>query len=632
MREFFRAGRIVILTLVFTAITSSLWAQVIVFDSSAVSRSQAEQEIGRLKSALRRQPNSVQEADTLLNRARKLGYIPGQVIALCHLVGIYLQEQQTQQADALIEEASQLSKQIHDTREAGWAMAMVGRMQGSNARKNPTFTNALMPVLESLNVTMTSNVLAKRKEPNSLPVEVIIPKERRVTDRRSFPANPSEYINNIPIPNYDPAIHTRFRIKPDFVDRWLDTLIRSGTKNTKVVRQLTERKKLRDSTQVLSKAFAKAGNYAEAYKYYLQYTAYKDSLTAEATSRRLASLSYKQNLLRKEAQIQLLTKDRQLRDQEAHKQRQYVFLMIGCIVLLTGFAIVLSRNNRAKQLANKQLNDQKEALQATLAQLKTTQNQLIHAEKMASLGELTAGIAHEIQNPLNFVNNFSEVSTELVAELIETRQLTERDEELENELLDDVQLNLQKIKQHGHRAASIVKGMLEHARPSSGQKEKADLNALIDEYFKLAYHGIRAKDKTFEARMITELDPTLAQITIVPQEIGQVLLNVFNNAFYAVQKRQQSSPDNFQPEVTVKTKKGANRIKIIIRDNGIGVPDSIKLKIFQPFFTTKPTGQGTGLGLSLSYDIITKGHNGTFTLVSKENEYTEAVITLPIGA
>ncbi len=247
---------------------------------------------------------------------------------------------------------------------------------------------------------------------------------------------------------------------------------------------------------------------------------------------------------------------------------------------------------------------------------------------MASLGELTAGIAHEIQNPLNFVNNFSEVSSELVNELMEHRQNTVRDEELENDLLGDVQQNLQKINQHGNRASAIIKGMLEHARPSGGQKERTDISALTEEYLKLAYHGIRSRDKSIEVKLTTDLDAGLSPVMLVPQEIGQVLLNLFNNAFYAVQKRQQQTPADYYPEVLVKTSWEANQLRIAIRDNGIGIPKAIRQKIFQPFFTTKPTGQGTGLGLSLSYDIVTKGHDGALTVESEEGQFTEFVLTL----
>ena len=274
---------------------------------------------------------------------------------------------------------------------------------------------------------------------------------------------------------------------------------------------------------------------------------------------------------------------------------------------------------------------QKEELQVALSELKAVQNQLIQQEKLASLGELTAGIAHEIQNPLNFVNNFSEVSQELVQEIKDERQKTkdQRDEGLELELLEDLVQNLQKIHHHGGRASSIVKGMLQHSRASTGQRELTDLNALADEYLKLAYHGLRAKDKSFNARFDLKADPGIGLVSVVPQDIGRVLLNLYNNAFYATQQRSKQAEMGYQPTVTVQTECVGKMVQIRVRDNGMGMPDAVEAKIFQPFFTTKPTGEGTGLGLSLAYDIVTKGHGGTIDVDSVEGEGTEFVVTLP---
>ncbi len=288
-----------------------------------------------------------------------------------------------------------------------------------------------------------------------------------------------------------------------------------------------------------------------------------------------------------------------------------------------------------------ELRKQKESLEEALEELKTTQNQLIQAEKMASLGELTAGIAHEIQNPLNFVNNFSEVSVELCQELQEELDKEDFDKTYIAEILSDISQNQQKITHHGQRAASIVRGMLQHSRASNGQKELTDINALADEYLRLSYHGLRAKDKTFNADFKTDLDPNLPKIEVIPQDFGRVLLNLFNNAFYAVSKRNTvaetvetghapSLPTQYKPTVSISTQQSDNQIIIKIIDNGTGMPGNIKTKIFQPFFTTKPTGQGTGLGLSLSYDIITKGHAGTLEVESTEGEGTTFIITLPL--
>jgi signal transduction histidine kinase len=265
-------------------------------------------------------------------------------------------------------------------------------------------------------------------------------------------------------------------------------------------------------------------------------------------------------------------------------------------------------------------------------ELQATQKQLIQSEKMASLGELTAGIAHEIQNPLNFVNNFSDVSNELLDEM--KTELAKGNTEDALAIAEDVRQNLEKILYHGKRADGIVKGMLQHSRTSSGQKELTDINALTDEYLRLAYHGLRAKDKSFNAKFETGFDNSLEKINIVPQEIGRVILNLINNAFYAVSEKQKLNIPGYEPTVVVKTTKNPSRggrggeILISVKDNGNGIPDSIKEKIFQPFFTTKPTGQGTGLGLSLSYDII-KAHGGEIKVNTKENEGTEFIIHIP---
>ncbi|GAA4039581.1 hypothetical protein GCM10022409_26590 [Hymenobacter glaciei] len=277
------------------------------------------------------------------------------------------------------------------------------------------------------------------------------------------------------------------------------------------------------------------------------------------------------------------------------------------------------------------LTTQAEELRGALTELRATQAQLVQSEKMASLGELTAGIAHEIQNPLNFVNNFAEVSAELVTELEEERVRPERDPGLEDELLADLKQNLLKITQHGGRAASIVRGMLEHSRTSSGERTPTDLNQLADEYLRLAYHGLRAKDKTFNATLEPDFDPALPPVPVLAQDLGRVLLNLLSNAFYAVRQRQQKGVAGYAPTVRVSTRRVGDDVEIRVRDNGSGIPESVKQKIFQPFFTTKPTGEGTGLGLSLSYDIVTQGHGGTLTVDSHEGQGTEFVISLPVS-
>jgi signal transduction histidine kinase len=266
-------------------------------------------------------------------------------------------------------------------------------------------------------------------------------------------------------------------------------------------------------------------------------------------------------------------------------------------------------------------------LKQSLQELKGTQAQLIQSEKMASLGELTAGIAHEIQNPLNFVNNFSEVNKEMIDEA--TEEIGKGNYEEVKNILSDIKDNSEKINHHGKRADAIVKGMLQHSRQSSGQKEATDINALADEYLRLSYHGLRAKDKNFNAEIKTNFDGSIGKINIIPQDIGRVLLNLFNNAFYAVNEQKNQNSISYNPTVSVKTEKCDDKIYITVSDNGKGIPLKIIDKIFQPFFTTKPTGEGTGLGLSLSYDIV-KAHGGEIKVESKEGEGTEFIIQLPV--
>ena len=314
-----------------------------------------------------------------------------------------------------------------------------------------------------------------------------------------------------------------------------------------------------------------------------------------------------------------------------------ILAVVMAIAIIYGIIQYRSRNlkQRNKQLEEKVMVRTKE-LKHSLENLRETQSQLIHSEKMASLGELTAGIAHEIQNPLNFVNNFSEVSNELIDEM--KTELENNNKEDAIAIADDVKQNLEKILHHGKRADAIVKGMLQHSRSSTGVKEPTDINALADEYLRLAYHGLRAKDKSFNAIMKTDFDETIGNINIIPQDIGRVILNLITNAFYVVTEKNasiSSAGQKYEPTVSVSTKKindkpDSYRVEIKVRDNGNGIPQKVLDKIFQPFFTTKPTGQGTGLGLSLSYDII-KAHGGEIKAETKEGEYAEFIINLPIS-
>ncbi len=290
-------------------------------------------------------------------------------------------------------------------------------------------------------------------------------------------------------------------------------------------------------------------------------------------------------------------------------------------------AILLEETIEELEQKSKAIEQSNAALTASLKELKAAQAQLIQSEKMASLGELTAGIAHEIQNPLNFVNNFSEVNIELSEEI---REAIENGDLEEIRLLaTDIKSNQEKIREHGKRADSIVKGMLLHSRSSVGEKEPTDINTLVDEYFRLAYHGIRAKDISFNARLDTVFDESVGLVSIIPQDIGRVVLNLFTNAFYAVSERQKAQVAGYEPIVSVQTEKSVNIVRVIVRDNGSGIPAAVRDKIFQPFFTTKPTGQGTGLGLSLSYDIV-KAHGGELKVDTRENEGSVFTVELPL--
>jgi two-component system NtrC family sensor kinase len=282
-----------------------------------------------------------------------------------------------------------------------------------------------------------------------------------------------------------------------------------------------------------------------------------------------------------------------------------------------------------------ELTEQKEQLEQTLAELTATQSQLIYSEKMASLGELTAGVAHEMQNPLNFVNNFSEVSIELLDEM--KNEIENGNRENAVAVADEIKQNLEKIIHHGKSADGVVKGMLLHSRKSLGAKELADINALADEYLRLNYFSLRAKDKSFHATLKTDFDQTLSsdssgkgKILVYPQEIGRVILNLINNAFYAVRVKMKKNIPGYVPTVSVTTKRVDDEVEIIVRDNGTGIPSSALTKIFQPFFTTKPTGEGTGLGLSLSYDIVTKVHGGELTVETEEGEFTAFTVRIPV--
>ncbi|HZY37214.1 MAG TPA: ATP-binding protein [Mucilaginibacter sp.] len=375
---------------------------------------------------------------------------------------------------------------------------------------------------------------------------------------------------------------------------------------------------LLETTTMLADIYEKEHTPDSAYKYLKLTISLKDNLFSRQKERDVQNIAFNEQLNQQELEKQ--------QEQAAIRLKMYVLICVLLIILIVTF--LQWRNSRHRKQANLRLQEQKEEIEAALDQLQLTQKQLIQSEKMASLGELTAGIAHEIQNPLNFVNNFSEVNIELISEMQTELESGTKEEVIE--ILEDVKQNLEKISHHGKRADGIVKGMLQHSRASSNIKEPTDINKLADEYLRLTYHGLRAKDKTFNSELITHFADNLPKVNVVPQDIGRALLNLFTNAFYAVHQKQKKAMPNYQPTVTLSTGMIDALIVISVKDNGDGVSEDIREKIMQPFFTTKPTGEGTGLGLSLSYEIVVNGHGGTIEIDSKEGEYTEFIIKLPI--
>ena len=374
-------------------------------------------------------------------------------------------------------------------------------------------------------------------------------------------------------------------------------------------------------------AYKQKNQQDSAYKYLLITSQIKDSLYKV----RIANLSAFQNVSFEE----ILRLESLESEQLQTESKIRIYSLLAGLMVVSVIGIILFRNNNQRKKSNllltsqkNEIEQQKKQVEESMEQLQSTQSQLIQSEKMASLGELTAGIAHEIQNPLNFVNNFADVNVELIEEL-ETEANKGNLEEVKL-LAKDIKENETKITHHGKRADAIVKNMLQHSRKTSGQKELTDINALCDEYLRLSYHGLKAKDKAFNADFETKFDTTLAPINVVPQDIGRVILNLINNAIYAVNERQKKEEDSgYKPLVTLTTSKQGDQVVIEVADNGTGMPEQVKEKIFQPFFTTKPTGEGTGLGLSLSYDFVTKGHGGIMEVLTREGEGSKIIVRLP---
>jgi two-component system, NtrC family, sensor kinase len=405
-----------------------------------------------------------------------------------------------------------------------------------------------------------------------------------------------------------------------------DTATFYAAKAIDLAQRLSFANKVIESSRLLTEAFKSTGKTDSAFKYQEIMISAQDSVYSREKVRQMEALAFSEQLRQQEFAA----------EQQASKNRTRLYFIIGAALVFLTIALFLWRNNRYKQkafnllkLQKAETDIQREKAENALIDLKTTQQQLIQSEKMASLGELTAGIAHEIQNPLNFVNNFSEVSAELVDEMEDALQKNDKEEAIA--IATDIKNNLQKIYHHGKRADFIVKGMLQHSRVNTGKKELTDINALADEYLRLSYHGLRAKDKDFNANFKTKFDESIGKIEVAPQDIGRVLLNLYNNAFYSVNEKKKQLNGSFEPIAEVSTKRVGDKLEITVRDNGTGIPQKVLDKIYQPFFTTKPTGKGTGLGLSLSYDII-KAHGGELKVETKEGDGAKFVIFLPLSS
>ncbi len=398
------------------------------------------------------------------------------------------------------------------------------------------------------------------------------------------------------------------------------------TRAKKIGEEINANVELKDLYQEMATTYAVKADYKNAFLYQTKYADIKDTLYNVETARKLGRLQFDFDLLKKEGEIKLLTNEKKMSEAELRLQRQSkTALLIGfCLLMVTAF--IVFREYRIKARLNKVLDRQKEELQAALDDLKTTQNKLIQSEKMAYLGELTSGIAHEIQNPLNFVNNFSEINAELLEEL--THEVQKGNVEEAIQLATAIRANELKVVHHGKRADTILKNMMQHAQKTSGTRQATDINSFVAEHVQLAYNGLRAKNNGVNVVIESYYDENIGKLDITQQEVGRVLLNLLNNAFYAVLEKKKSEKI-YDPVVSISTKQKNGRIEITVKDNGDGIPKEVMSKIFQPFFTTKPTGDGTGLGLSLSYEII-KSHGGEISVQSNEEEGAAFTIFLPL--
>ncbi len=388
-------------------------------------------------------------------------------------------------------------------------------------------------------------------------------------------------------------------------------------------RALALAQKVRNPKNVLDASTLLTGFYeendkAKAYQYFKIATQAREQMFDREKIQQIQNLDFNEQL-----------RVQQLENEKVESRRSIqTWSLIAGLALVVLIAFLLYRNNRIRQKANVLLQEQKETLQTTLTELKTTQTQLIQAEKMASLGELTAGIAHEIQNPLNFVNNYAEVNVELLQELAfeGEKEIGKKDERLMREITRDLEENEGKILHHGRQAEAIVRGMQQHSRRSSGSRELTEVNSLVREYAELAYNGMTAKDKLAKDVLNLDLDTEVGKVEMIPGDIGRVVLNLLDNAFYAILEKIEAQPNGYQPTISVTTRRLDQTVEIRVKDNGPGIPQEELDKIFQPFFTTKPTGQGTGLGLSLAYDIVTKGHGGQLEVTSEVGKGAEFIV------
>ncbi|MEO5572540.1 MAG: tetratricopeptide repeat protein [Bacteroidia bacterium] len=399
-------------------------------------------------------------------------------------------------------------------------------------------------------------------------------------------------------------------------------------KGLELGKQIGSKEIMRDNYKNIALAYTGMKNFEKAYQAVSDYSDIKDSLLTDEKNKALVEMETKYDTEKKEKEITLLNKDKQINEANVKRQKQQKNFLIAAVIMFLILSLMSFNRFYIKKKANKQLELANNELSGALHNLRTTQTQLIQQEKMASLGQLTAGIAHEIQNPLNFVNNFSEVSNELADELVQNISEDER-----KEIVSALKKNLEKINHHGKRADSIVKNMLEHSRAGTGEKQLTDINQLCEEFLQLSYHGMRANYPDFNCTFEKVIDPSFPKLNIVSQDISRVILNLFNNAFYAVREKageQIAVDENYNPNVTFVISSVNNIISIRIKDNGKGIPKKIRTKIFEPFFTTKPTGKGTGLGLSLSYDII-KAHGGNIRVEGEEGKGAEFIISLPVS-